>query len=249
MWLLVPCSRRPPPRVFRPGLSLPSTLISVVDPTLSPVPALCYLHPYPRGHPRTRISSRPCSRAVPSTPCLVPCSPFGTTSTGRRRVVRENLLATCRCHLHTADIMPRAEWQSLVFYSACFPTVCGRYLSFLPPPLPSPMSFPFPSPFPSCFRPQVSTSVPVSVPSTSLFPSLFPSCVCSLAFTPVFVPVPSSSPSPSQILSPFLPPPPFAPSRPLDPVTPPPQCLCTDYTGPRKRRCCVCVCVYLLNCT
>ena len=176
-------------------------------------------------------------------------SPLGTISSARDRVLRPKLLATYRRHLLSAELMLRAEWQGLVFYSASFLiwrvpelTSAVPYLSILvlfpisipssfPSPSPPLLLFPSPlqSPFPSCVRPLVSTPVPVPVPALSLLLSPFPPCVHSLAPTPVPVRAPSPAPSPFQ--SPFpaplpvpaqtpIPPPTLlAPSRPSDPVT------------------------------
>ena len=127
-----------------------------------------------------------------SLPSLVCCSPFGTTSSGRRRVLRPKLLATCRRHLLCTEIMPRAEWQCLVLPSTLLLSSCGGCQTSPPHPLPSPFSFPFQSPIPSLFPLPFPSSIPspllvtalVSVPTPVLVPILRASsrlrrvCVC-----------------------------------------------------------------------
>ena len=116
-WLLVIRWRRPPTRFFRPTsvttlylsrLSLLSTLISVLVPILSPLPApvaASVLAPIPTLVliPVLALPPVPVSVPLPATifslPFLVPCSPLSNTSSGRRRVLRPKLLATCRHHL------------------------------------------------------------------------------------------------------------------------------------------------------
>ena len=46
-------------------------------------------------------------------PSLVPGSPLDTTSLGRCRILHPKLLATCRRHFLSTEIMPRAQWHCL----------------------------------------------------------------------------------------------------------------------------------------
>ena len=97
-----------------PRLSLPSTLISVLVLVLSPVPA-----PAPVSASIPTLVLMPV-RVLPPVPVpvpvtvsflrsLVPCSLLGSTSSGRRQVLRPKLLATYRRHLLSAEMIPRAE--------------------------------------------------------------------------------------------------------------------------------------------
>ena len=104
--LLVTRGRRPRSRVFQststasitpsqvPKLFLPSTLISILS---SPFSLLLPL-------PSLTSGSFPYSSSLPS---LVPCSPLSvcTTSSGRRWVLRPKLLATCRRHLLSREMI------------------------------------------------------------------------------------------------------------------------------------------------
>ena len=264
--LLVIRSRSPPSRIFRPtfittsrvpGLSLPPTVVSILVLVLSPVPA-----PVPAPIPTVVLipilvfSPVLAPVSVPVTvsflPSLVPCFPLGTISTSWRRVLRVKLLATCRCHLLSTDMMPRVEWQCLVFYFAYFlmcripelssppsPSLFSfPFLSAIPSPSPSPLLLSFPSPlssaFPSCVRPRVST--PVSAPSP--LPSPFPSCVCSLASTPVHAPDPDPDPVPVSVPVAHSDPAPDGSlqSGPSDLITLSVQCVCIN-TACYERSC------------
>ena len=132
--------------------------------------------------------------AVSSLLALVPCSPLGTTLSGRRRVLHPELLATFRRHLLSTETMPRAEGQFLVFYSSSFSDVTRTRAPHLPPfafhyrplfrPRPRPRlrycpcSFPAPVPLPvlrSLARLHSrSRSRSVSVPITVHVPALDP---------------------------------------------------------------------------
>ena len=112
-----------------------------------------------------------------SFPSLVPCFPLSTTSPDRRQDLRPKLITSCRRHLLSTEMLPRAEWQCLVLYYDFFPDVADTRA--LPPPsLLSSFSIPFPSPIPS------SLSLPSPLP-----PRFFP--VTALASVPVPIHFPS----------------------------------------------------------
>ena len=81
-------------------------------------------------HPCLRARSRPCPRSRPhpvpvpvtvfSLLSLGPGFPLGTTSSDRRRVLRPKLLATNKRHILSTEMMFRAEWRCLIFYSSSF---------------------------------------------------------------------------------------------------------------------------------
>ena len=196
-----------PPRKFPGSLSL--HLISILVPVLapihapvltpvfSPIPTLVLIHILLPPSVPTPI---PVPVTVSYFPFLVSCSPLGTKSSGRRRVLRPKLLATCRRHLLSTEIMPCVEWQCLVFYSASFLMWRIPDLSSSPPSLSIIIVFPVSNPVPNpvlCFsyrlRPHfrscpVSTLVPVPVPVLLSFARLHPRP------RPVPVPVPAPVP-------------------------------------------------------
>ena len=156
---------------------------------------------------------------------MPPCSSPGNTSSGRHQVFHTKLLATRKRNLLSTEMIPRrAEWKSLIYYSASFlmwwrpelssspllSPVSSAFRSPIKAPSPSPflspspllfsVPSPHPSSFPFCVRPHISTSVSVPVPAPSPLPSPFPLCVCSLASIPVTVRVPVSDPDPVRSL-------------------------------------------------
>ena len=86
----------------------------------------------------------------------MPCSPLCTTLLDRHRISGPKLLATSRHHITPTEMMPRAEWQCLVFYSSYFPMRRIPEFSSFPPslsilvlvlvlssvPVPTPVSLP-----------------------------------------------------------------------------------------------------------
>ena len=68
-------------------------------PVLTPIPVLVLI--------LVPVSPVPVPVTVSSLPSLVTCSPLGNTSS-RRRVLRPKLLATCRRHLLSTGMTPRA---------------------------------------------------------------------------------------------------------------------------------------------
>ena len=79
--------------------------------SLSPPPSSLFSYPFPLP-----LSPHPSPRAHSGRRFLLPvlgalfCFTLGNTSSGRRGVLPQKFLATCRRHL-----MPRAGWQCLVF--------------------------------------------------------------------------------------------------------------------------------------
>ena len=116
-WLVV-CWYRPPYRVF----------CTASTPTLYsrsfPPPSYIYLYYLPRSRSRfppilylfSFLQSPPPSvfQSLP-TPSLVFCSPLGTTTSGRRQVVLQELLVTCKRQFLSAEMMQRTGWQYLFF--------------------------------------------------------------------------------------------------------------------------------------
>ena len=202
----------PFPLPFSPP-SLPSCS-SPYSPPLPPVPAPV-----------------PVFITVLSLPFVVPCSSPGTTSLGKSRILHPNLLATCRRHLLSTEMMARTEWQCLVFYYAYFPmwpllefsTFHSSLLIFVPFPVSdsAPVSATtlvfVPAPVPvqfACVRPLVSTPVPDPDQFPSPLPLLFPPCVRLLVSTPVPVPAPSTFSFPIPTPFPSAPPAPRLRPRP-----------------------------------
>ena len=120
---------------------LPSPLLSTIVPVPVPVST-----PIPVFVPIPVLALVPAPVSAPVTvssfPFLGSCSPFGTTSSGRRRVLRLKLMTTCRRYLLSTEMLPRSEWQYLVFFSASF-LMWRDIRALLPPSFLSPFSFPF----------------------------------------------------------------------------------------------------------
>ena len=116
------------------------------SPFSSPFPSGFRPHPCPRSYPRPRPCSRP--RFLPPVPDTRFSSRY-TTSSDRRRVLGPKLQAACRRYFLSTEMMPRAEWQWLIFYS-----------SFL---------LMWPIPKPSSSLPFLSTLVPIPVSTVCVY--------------------------------------------------------------------------------
>ena len=120
--LLVTRWCHPSSRVFRPGDFLYNTLIYILVPVFSPVPA-SIASPTPTLALILVIVFSPVPTITPVAvtvfflPCLVPCPPLGTVSTGRCRVLCAKLLATYRRHLLSTEMTLRVECKRLVINS------------------------------------------------------------------------------------------------------------------------------------
>ena len=198
--LLVTCSRHPPSRVFRSGLSLLFTLISILVPIFSPVPA-----------PIPTLVLIPVL-IFPPAPAPVPGALFSLwyhidgPAPGLARKAASYLQGPYLVYRDDAACGMAVPGVLLCFFpdvvvtrALLFPPSLSVLVPFSvadPVPATAPVSAPLPSPFPSCVHAPVSNPVPAPSPPP------FPSCVRSLASTPVPVP----APSPSPFSSPFPPP-------------------------------------------
>ena len=154
----------------------------------------------------------------------MPCSPVGTTSSGRRRISRPKLLATCRRQLLSTvySIDYAARGMTVPGLLLCFFLDVADTRALLLPrfPLHSPLSFPFPFPFPSPLlsfrprsRPRSHLAFAHSPPPGSRFRPI------PVPIT-VHVPVPDSDPVPVSVPSPNFDPDPVRPFPSLGPGYP-----------------------------
>ena len=149
-----------------PRLFLPSTLVSVllIVPVLAPIPALVLI-------PVLVLVLVPVT--VLSFPSLVSCSSLDTTSSGRRRVLRRNMLSTCRRHLLSIEMMMMPRTLLLPPSSFLLPPFPLHYLSLSlsdPAPSPSPSPFPLLPSFQSPLRPCSRLAFVLSSPPPFPFP-------------------------------------------------------------------------------
>ena len=122
------------------------------------------------------------------------------------------LLATCKCHLMSTEIIPSVECQCLVFYSTCFLMWWISVHSSFPRSLFILVQFSFPISCPSRPRPR-SYPVPAPVPTPILIPVLLslaglhlrsssrPVPVLIIVSVPVPLPVLVPAPDPDPVRS------------------------------------------------